>query len=56
MHVLGSDYVSPGAGPRRCAKRFRAAQRYVAEAIRGGPDLGEGHGPMGHFFKWKCEV
>jgi hydroxymethylpyrimidine/phosphomethylpyrimidine kinase len=32
------------------------AQAYVAEAIRRGPDLGKGHGPMNHFVKvekWK---
>jgi hydroxymethylpyrimidine/phosphomethylpyrimidine kinase len=27
------------------------AQRYVAEAIRKGPQLGSGHGPMHHFFE-----
>ncbi len=25
------------------------AQRYVAEAMRNGPELGRGHGPMHHF-------
>jgi hydroxymethylpyrimidine kinase/phosphomethylpyrimidine kinase len=32
------------------------AQEYVAEAIRQGPELGKGHGPMNHFVdvgKWK---
>jgi hydroxymethylpyrimidine/phosphomethylpyrimidine kinase len=28
----------------------REAQHYVAEAIRHAPDLGRGHGPLGHFF------
>jgi hydroxymethylpyrimidine/phosphomethylpyrimidine kinase len=28
----------------------RDAQRYVAEAIRHAPELGRGHGPLGHFF------
>ena len=27
------------------------AQRYVANAIREGPELGKGHGPMNHFVK-----
>jgi hydroxymethylpyrimidine/phosphomethylpyrimidine kinase len=27
------------------------AQRYVADAIRHGPELGKGHGPMNHFFE-----
>jgi hydroxymethylpyrimidine/phosphomethylpyrimidine kinase len=26
------------------------AQRYIAGAIRGGPELGRGHGPMDHFW------
>lgn len=30
-----------------------AAQRYVAEAIRHAPDIGRGHGPMSHFFRFK---
>jgi len=29
------------------------AQHYVAEAIRHAPNLGRGHGPLGHFFKFK---
>jgi hydroxymethylpyrimidine/phosphomethylpyrimidine kinase len=29
------------------------AQQYVAGAIRHAADLGRGHGPMEHFFKWK---
>jgi hydroxymethylpyrimidine/phosphomethylpyrimidine kinase len=29
------------------------AQQYVAEAIRHAPGLGRGHGPLGHFFKFK---
>jgi hydroxymethylpyrimidine/phosphomethylpyrimidine kinase len=29
------------------------AQAYIAEAIRQGPELGKGHGPMEHFFKFK---
>jgi hydroxymethylpyrimidine/phosphomethylpyrimidine kinase len=29
-----------------------AAQQYVAEAIRHAPDVGRGHGPMGHFHKF----
>jgi hydroxymethylpyrimidine/phosphomethylpyrimidine kinase len=29
------------------------AQRYVAEAIHHAPNLGRGHGPLGHFFKFK---
>jgi hydroxymethylpyrimidine/phosphomethylpyrimidine kinase len=31
-----------------------AAQQYVAEAIRHGPNLGRGHGPLGHFFKFNA--
>ena len=31
------------------------AQEYVAGAIAGGPDLGKGHGPMDHFYKWKVQ-
>jgi hydroxymethylpyrimidine/phosphomethylpyrimidine kinase len=29
------------------------AQHYVAAAIRHAPKLGRGHGPLGHFFKFK---
>jgi hydroxymethylpyrimidine/phosphomethylpyrimidine kinase len=32
---------------------IRGAQLYVAEAIRHAPNLGRGHGPLGHFFKFK---
>ena len=32
---------------------IRGAQQYVAEAIRHAPNLGRGHGPLGHFFKFK---
>jgi hydroxymethylpyrimidine/phosphomethylpyrimidine kinase len=32
-----------------------AAQKYVAEAIRHGPNLGSGHGPLGHFFRFEGE-
>jgi hydroxymethylpyrimidine/phosphomethylpyrimidine kinase len=32
---------------------IRGAQNYVAEAIRHAPNLGRGHGPLGHFFKFK---
>ena len=32
---------------------IRGAQHYVAEAIRHAPNLGKGHGPLGHFFKFK---
>jgi hydroxymethylpyrimidine/phosphomethylpyrimidine kinase len=32
---------------------IRGAQHYVAEAIRHAPNLGRGHGPLGHFFKFK---
>ena len=32
---------------------IRGAQHYVAEAIRHAPQLGRGHGPLGHFFKFK---
>ena len=31
------------------------AQQYVAEAIRHGPELGKGHGPMNHLFKFKVK-
>jgi len=31
-----------------------AAQQYVAEAIRHSPNLGSGHGPLGHFFKFNA--
>lgn len=31
----------------------RGAQHYVAEAIQHAPNLGRGHGPLGHFFKFK---
>jgi hydroxymethylpyrimidine/phosphomethylpyrimidine kinase len=31
---------------------IRGAQHYVAEAIRHAPDLGRGHGPLGHFFSF----
>jgi hydroxymethylpyrimidine/phosphomethylpyrimidine kinase len=31
------------------------AQAYIAEAIRQGPELGKGHGPMEHFFKFKVK-
>ena len=32
---------------------IRGAQQYVAEAIRHAPNLGRGHGPLDHFFKFK---
>ena len=32
---------------------IRGAQQYVAEAIRHAPNLGRGHGPLEHFFKFK---
>jgi hydroxymethylpyrimidine/phosphomethylpyrimidine kinase len=32
-----------------------AAQKYVAGAIGHGPDLGRGHGPLGHFFRFEGE-
>ncbi len=32
---------------------IRGAQHYVAEAIRHAPHLGKGHGPLGHFFRFK---
>ena len=38
----------------RFATPFADAQRYVAEAIRHAPDLGRGHGPLGHFFTFKA--
>jgi hydroxymethylpyrimidine/phosphomethylpyrimidine kinase len=31
------------------------AQDYVAEAIRRGPELGKGHGPMNHFANFKVQ-
>jgi hydroxymethylpyrimidine/phosphomethylpyrimidine kinase len=31
------------------------AQDYVAEAIRRGPELGKGHGPMNHFVNFKVQ-
>ena len=31
------------------------AQRYIAEAIRSGPELGKGHGPMNHFANFKVQ-
>ena len=33
----------------------QGAQQYVAEAIRHAPNLGRGHGPLGHFFKFKVQ-
>ena len=33
----------------------QGAQRYVAEAIHHAPGLGRGHGPLGHFFKFKVQ-
>jgi hydroxymethylpyrimidine/phosphomethylpyrimidine kinase len=33
---------------------IEGAQYYVAEAIRHAPNLGRGHGPLGHFFKFKA--
>jgi len=35
---------------RPLRKAIPLAQRYVANAIREAPDLGRGHGPMGHLF------
>jgi hydroxymethylpyrimidine/phosphomethylpyrimidine kinase len=32
---------------------IEGAQQYVAEAIHHAPGLGRGHGPLGHFFKFK---
>ena len=32
---------------------IRGAQHYVSEAIHHAPNLGRGHGPLGHFFKFK---
>jgi hydroxymethylpyrimidine/phosphomethylpyrimidine kinase len=40
---------------RTLREAIPAAQAYVAGAIRGGPELGRGHGPMDHFFKWKVQ-
>ena len=36
---------------RSLADAIPLAQRYVAGAIRHGPDLGRGHGPMNHFWE-----
>jgi hydroxymethylpyrimidine/phosphomethylpyrimidine kinase len=36
---------------RTLAEAIPLAQRYVAGAIRKGPDLGSGHGPMDHFWE-----
>jgi hydroxymethylpyrimidine/phosphomethylpyrimidine kinase len=38
---------------RELRDAIRDAQRYVAEAIRHAPDLGRGHGPLGHFFTFE---
>jgi hydroxymethylpyrimidine/phosphomethylpyrimidine kinase len=35
---------------RNLREAIRLAQGYVATAIREAPDLGRGHGPMGHLF------
>jgi hydroxymethylpyrimidine/phosphomethylpyrimidine kinase len=35
---------------RNLRKAIPLAQGYVATAIKAAPDLGHGHGPMGHFF------
>jgi hydroxymethylpyrimidine/phosphomethylpyrimidine kinase len=40
---------------RTLREAIPAAQRYVAGAIGGAPDLGKGHGPMEHFFKFKVQ-
>jgi hydroxymethylpyrimidine/phosphomethylpyrimidine kinase len=41
------------ASGRTLREAIPLAQAYVAEAIRQGPELGKGHGPMEHFFKFK---
>ena len=36
---------------RTLAEAIPLAQRYIAGAIRNGPELGKGHGPMNHFWE-----
>ena len=36
---------------RTLAEAIPLAQRYIAGAIRNGPELGQGHGPMNHFWE-----
>jgi hydroxymethylpyrimidine/phosphomethylpyrimidine kinase len=36
---------------RTLAEAIPLAQRYIAGAIRSGPELGSGHGPMDHFWE-----
>jgi hydroxymethylpyrimidine/phosphomethylpyrimidine kinase len=36
---------------RTLAEAIPIAQRYIAGAIRNGPELGKGHGPMNHFWE-----
>ena len=36
---------------RTLAEAIPFAQRYIAGAIRNGPELGKGHGPMNHFWE-----
>jgi hydroxymethylpyrimidine/phosphomethylpyrimidine kinase len=54
-HGTGCTFASSIAAHlalgRTLAEAIPLAQRYVAGAIRNGPELGSGHGPMDHFWE-----